>query len=407
MARKRIVSEEKKNIVADLVKEYGITSVRDLHDALKDLFGNTLQGMLEAELDTTLGYEKNQANNADIKNYRNGTSPKTLKSTFGDIPIDVPRDRNGEFEPLVVPKNKRDISEIEGKIIAMYASGNSTRQISEQIDDIYGFELSAEMISKITDKVLPDIEEWKKRPLDNVYPIVFIDAIHFSVRSDSTVIKKAVYVVLAITKEGYKDVIGVYVGENESSKYWLNVLTNIKNRGLNDILILCADGLTGLKEAISTIYPKTEIQRCIVHQIRGTLKYVSHKDKKKFAKDLKEIYTAIDEETGYEKMLEVTEKWKNSYPSSMKSWESNWDVLSPFFKYTQELRKIMYTTNTIESLNSSYRRLNKNRTVFPSDQSLMKSIYLATQKITKKWITVYHNWGLILGQLEIMFEGRI
>lgn len=378
-----------------------------MQEALKDLLGDTIQNMLEAELDEHLGYEKYESTEEAKSNYRNGYTSKTLKSSVGQVEIDIPRDRNAEFEPKIVPRYKRDISEIENKIIAMYARGMSTREINEQIQEIYGFEVSAEMVSKITDKILPQIEEWQKRPLGEVYPIVFIDAIHFSVKNDGIVGKKAVYIVLAIDIEGQKDVIGIYVGENESSKFWLSVLKDLKNRGVKDILILCADALSGIKDAINAAFPNTEYQRCIVHQIRNTLKYVSDKDRKEFARDLKRIYTAPNEKAGYDQMLEVSEKWEKKYPAAMKSWKSNWDVICPFFKYSEELRKIMYTTNTIESLNSSYRRINKSRTVFPGDQSLLKSIYLATVKITSKWTMRYKNWGLILGQLQIMFEGRI
>ncbi|ABN54411.1 transposase mutator type [Acetivibrio thermocellus ATCC 27405] len=407
MARKRIITPEKKELIRNLISEYNITSAKDLQEALKDLLGDTIQNMLEAELDEHLGYEKYESTEEAKSNYRNGYTSKTLKSSVGQVEIDIPRDRNAEFEPKIVPRYKRDISEIENKIIAMYARGMSTREINEQIQEIYGFEVSAEMVSKITDKILPEIEEWQKRPLGEVYPIVFIDAIHFSVKNDGIVGKKAVYIVLAIDIEGQKDVIGIYVGENESSKFWLSVLKDLKNRGVKDILILCADALSGIKDAINAAFPNTEYQRCIVHQIRNTLKYVSDKDRKEFARDLKRIYTAPNEKAGYDQMLEVSEKWEKKYPAAMKSWKSNWDVICPFFKYSEELRKIMYTTNTIESLNSSYRRINKSRTVFPGDQSLLKSIYLATVKITSKWTMRYKNWGLILGQLQIMFEGRI
>lgn len=407
MARKRIITPEKKELIRNLISEYNITSAKDLQEALKDLLGDTIQNMLEAELDEHLGYEKYESTEEAKSNYRNGYTSKTLKSSVGQVEIDIPRDRNAEFEPKIVPRYKRDISEIENKIIAMYARGMSTREINEQIQEIYGFEVSAEMVSKITDKILPEIEEWQKRPLGEVYPIVFIDAIHFSVKNDGIVSKKAVYIVLAIDIEGQKDVIGIYVGENESSKFWLSVLNDLKNRGVKDILILCADALSGIKDAINAAFPNTEYQRCIVHQIRNTLKYVSDKDRKEFARDLKRIYTAPNEKAGYDQMLEVSEKWEKKYPAAMKSWKSNWDVICPFFKYSEELRKIMYTTNTIESLNSSYRRINKSRTVFPGDQSLLKSIYLATVKITSKWTMRYKNWRLILGQLQIMFEGRI
>lgn len=298
MARKRIITPEKKELISKLIEEYDIKTVKDLQEALKDLLGDTIQNMLEAELDEHLGYERYEPTEEPKSNYRNGHTSKTLKSSVGPVEIDVPRDRNSEFEPKVIPKHKRDISDIENKIIAMYARGMSTREISEQIQDIYGFEVSAEMVSKITDKILPEIEEWQNGPLDEVYPIIFIDAIHFSVKNDGLVTKKAVYVVLAITTEGLKDVIGIYVGENESSKFWMGVLNDLKNRGVKDILILCADALTGIKDAINAAFPNTEYQRCIVHQIRNTLKYVSDKDRKEFAKDLKRIYTAPDEETG-------------------------------------------------------------------------------------------------------------
>lgn len=402
MAKNRTNSE----LVKTLIEDYEVKTIKDVHTALKDLFADTIKEMLELEMDQHLGYEKNERTK-NSNNSRNGSSPKTIKSTLGEIEIDIPRDRNGEFEPEIIPKHKRDVSDIEDKIISMYARGISTREINEQINEIYGFKLSAEQVSKITDKILPEISEWQRRKLDEVYPIVFIDAIHFSVRDSGIVSKKAVYVVLAITTEGMKEVLGLYVGENESSKYWLGVLNDLKNRNLKDILILCSDGLTGLKESIEAAYPKTEHQRCIVHQIRNTLKYVSHKDKREFAKDLKKIYTSENEVRGTEMLMEVMEKWEKKYPNAMTSWENNWDVISPFFKYSKELRKIMYTTNAIESLNSGYRRLNKTRSVFPTPQSLLKCMYLATKKITKKWVSKYSDWGVMLGQLEIMFENRI
>lgn len=396
-----------KNVLREIIRENDFKNPGEIYTYFKDAFKDLLQEMLEAEMDVTLGYDKNDVKNKQTDNYRNGHSQKTVKSQYGEVELSIPRDRKGDFEPKIVPKYKRDISGIEEKIISLYARGMSTRDIHDQIKDLYGIEVSAEMVSKITDRILPEIEEWQNRPLDEVYPIIFIDAIHFSVKNDGLVTKKAVYVVLAITTEGLKDVIGIYVGEKESSKFWMGVLNDLKNRGVKDILILCADALTGIKDAINAAFPNTEYQRCIVHQIRNTLKYVSDKDRKEFAKDLKRIYTAPNEETGYEQMLEVSEKWDKKYPAAMKSWKTNWDVICPFFKYSKELRKIMYTTNAIESLNSSYRRLNKSRTVFPSDQALMKSIYLATLKITAKWTMRYRDWGMILGQLQIMFEGRI
>lgn len=405
MARKRKLTEGKKNIIASLIQEYDIQTAADIQEALKDLLGGTIQSMLEAELDNHLGYDNyERSSNPD---YRNGTKPKKLRSSYGEIPIDVPQDRDGDFEPQIVPKRKKDISEIEQKIISMYARGLSTRQISEQIDDIYGFDVSEGMVSDITDKLLPQIEEWQKRPLSEVYPIIFIDAVHFSVREDRLVKKLAAYIVLGVNSEGRKEVLGIYIGENESAKYWLGILNELKNRGVKDILVLCADGLSGIKESIATAFPNTEYQRCIVHQVRNTLRYVAEKDKKEFAKDLKSIYHAPNEETGYQNMLEVSEKWDKHYPNAMKSWHQNWDAIVPMFKFSSDVRKVIYTTNAIESLNSTYRRLNRQRSVFPSDTALLKALYLATYEATKKWTMPLRNWGKVYGELSIMYDDRL
>ena len=406
MSRRKL-TPEKKAAITNFISMYDIKSTGNLQEALKDLLGDTIQTMLESELDQELGYEKHDRTEVSKSNYRNGHTPKTLKSTMGEIAIGVPQDRNCEFEPKVIPKYKTNISEIEQKIINMYARGQSTREISEQVEDIYGFEASAEMISKITDKILPQIEEWQSRRLCEVYPIVFIDAVVFNVRKDKTVQKAAVYVVLGVDSNGMKDVLSIETGENESSKFWLSVLNNLKNRGVKDILTLCADGLSGIKEAITAAFPMTEHQRCIVHMIRNTLQHVSDKYKKQFASDLKTIYHAHDEETGHKNMLEVKEKWDKIYPSAMKRWVDNWDVICPIFKYSMTVRKALYTTNAIESLNSQYRRLNSSRSVFPSEDALKKALFLATQQITKKWTTKIRNWGQIYGELSIAFEGRL
>ena len=405
MSKRRKLTEGKKNIIAGLLQEYDIQSAQDIEAALKDLLGGTIQSMLEAELDNHLGYDNyERSSNTD---YRNGTKPKILRSSYGEIPIDVPQDRDGDFEPRIVQKRKKDISGIEQKIIAMYAKGLSTRQISEQIEDIYGFDISEGMVSDITDKLLPEIEEWQKRPLSDVYPIVFIDAVHFSVRDERVVKKLAAYVILGVNADGIKEVLGIYIGENESSKYWLGVLNELKNRGVKDILVLCADGLTGIKESIAAAFPNTEYQRCIVHQIRNTLKFVADKDKKEFSKDLKSIYQAANEEIGYQNMIEVSKKWEKHYPNSMKSWQQNWDAIVPMFKFSADVRKVIYTTNAIESLNSTYRRLNRQRSVFPSDTALLKALYLATYEATKKWSKPLRNWGKVYGELSIMYEGRL
>ena len=406
MSRKRPLTPEKKDAISNFIEMYDIKSTGDLQNALKDLLGDTIQSMLETELDDELGYEKHEQTDEPKANYRNGYKPKTLKSTMGEIIVDVPQDRNSDFEPKVVPKHKRDISEIEQKIINMYARGLTTREISEQIEDIYGFGTSADMVSKITDKVIPQIEEWQSRRLSEVYPIIFIDALVFSVRKDKVVQKAAVYIVLGIDADGMKDVLSIEIGETESAKFWLSILNNLKNRGVKDILVLCADGLSGIKEAIEAAFPMTEYQRCIVHMVRNTLLHVSHKHKKEFATDLKTIYHAPDEELGHANMLDVTEKWNKIYPNAMKRWTDNWDVVCPIFKFSMIVRKSIYTTNAIESLNSQYRRIKAGRPVFPSEDALKKALFLSTRNITKKWTAKIHDWGQIFGELSIIFEDR-
>lgn len=405
MAKRRRLSKEKKEVIRNLIDMYDIESVGDIQEALKDLLGDTVQDMLETEMENHLGYEPYERTDND--NARNGYKNKKIKSSYGESEISVPQDRESSFEPQIVKKRQKDISEIEQKIISMYARGLSTRQIKEQVEEIYGFEISDGLVSDITDKILPKIDEWQRRPLHEIYPIVFIDAIHFSIRDNGIVVKKAAYIVLGINQDGYKEVLGIYIGKNESSKYWLGILNELKNRGLKDILILCADGLPGMREAVSTAFPETEYQRCIVHQVRNTLKYVSYKDRKEFASDLKTIYHAPNEEIAFEVLQEVTEKWDKIYLGSMKSWNENWDVISPIFKFSETVRKVIYTTNTIESLNSVYRKINKQRSVFPTDKSLLKALYLATEQITKKWSMPLRNWGKVYGELSIMYEGRL
>lgn len=399
------MTEGKKKLIQGLLQEYEIESAQDIQDALKDLLSGTIQGMLESEMNEHLGYHKYERSGEP--NYRNGTKKKSVRSKYGEFEVDVPQDRQSTFEPQIVPKRKKDISGIEDKIISMYAKGMTTTQISEMVEDIYGFEISEGMVSDITDKLLPQIEEWQNRPLSDVYPIIFIDAIHFSVRDDGIIRKLAAYVVLGINGDGYKEILTIEVGENESSKYWLSVLNSLKNRGVKDILILCSDGLTGLKESVQTAFPDTEHQRCIVHMVRNTLKYVANKDMKAFAKDLKAIYTAPDEKAARGKLEDITEKWEDQYPNAMNRWNENWDVITPIFKFSAEVRKAFYTTNAIESLNSSYRRLNRQRSVFPSSQALLKALYLATFEATKKWTMPIRNWGKVRGELSIMFPGRL
>lgn len=399
------MTDGKRNIIQQLLQEYDIQSAEDIQDALKDLLGGTIKEMMESEMDEHLGYEKSERSDSD--DYRNGYKQKRINSSYGTMDIQVPQDRKSSFEPKVVKKRQKDISEIDQKIISMYAKGMTTRQISDTLEDIYGFEASEGFISDVTDKILPQIEDWQNRPLSEVYPVLFIDAIHYSVRDNGVIRKLAAYVILGINNDGFKEVLTIEIGENESSKYWLSILNSLKNRGVKDILIICADGLTGIKEAISTAFPKTEYQRCIVHQVRNTMKYVSDKDKKPFCADLKTIYQAPNEEKALSALERVTEKWSEKYPNSMKSWSQNWDAISPIFKFSAEVRKVIYTTNAIESLNAAYRKLNRQRSVFPSNTALLKALYLSTFEATKKWNMALRNWGQVYGELCIMYEGRL
>ena len=399
------MTDGKRNIIQQLLQEYDIQSAEDIQDALKDLLGGTIKEMMEAEMDEHLGYEKSERSDTD--DYRNGYKPKRINSSYGSMDIQVPQDRKSTFEPQVVKKRQKDISDIDQKIISMYAKGMTTRQISDTLEDIYGFEASEGFISDVTDKIMPQIEDWQNRPLSEVYPVLYIDAIHYSVRDNGVIRKLAAYVILGINPDGRKEVLTIEVGENESSKYWLSVRNSLKNRGVKDILILCADGLSGIKEAIAAAYPKTEYQRCIVHQVRNTMKYVSDKDRKPFCADLKTIYQAPTEEKALDTLERVTEKWSEKYPNCMRSWKQNWDAISPIFKFSTAVRRVIYTTNAIESLNATYRKLNRQRSVFPSDTALLKALYLSTFEATKKWTMPIRNWGQVYGELSIMYEGRL
>lgn len=410
MSEKKIKSDEDvaiENFAKEVLKKGDVKTIFDIEEKLKQSFGKIIQEMLEAEMTEHLGHEKYERQEEEKENYRNGHTSKKVKSSMGEVELEIPRDRNGEFEPTVVEKHSKDISRIETQIIKLYGMGNSTREISKFIEDIYGFGVSAEMISNITDKIMPEIEEWKSRRLDEIYPFVYIDAIHFNVKQNAVIGKAAAYVVLGINKEGIKEVLGIYIGEVETSKFWLSVFNDLKNRGVKDILVLSSDGLTGIKETIQTAFPNTDHQTCMVHFVRNTLKYVSYKDKAKFAKDLKAIYTASTEEIAHEIMLEVQKTWEKKYPTAMNRWEENWGIICPFYKFSQKIRKMIYTTNAIESLNSGYRRLSKSRNVYTSVQALYKVLYLSTKSITKNWTNKIPEWGETLRELEIMYEGRI
>ena len=345
---KKIRRENK--LIKELINQYGVKTTDDIKDMLKDLLGETIQTMLEGEIEEELGYSKYNYEEKDTQNSRNGYSPKSVRSEYGEIELDIPRDRHNEFEPKIIPKYQREITGIEGQIIALYAKGMSNRDIEDHLKSIYGIEVSATMISKITDKIIPEIKEWQTRQLEEVYPIVFMDAIHYSVRQDGIVIKKAVYILIGINLRGEKEVLGFWIGENESSKFWLNILNEIGNRGVKDILIISVDNLKGFSEAIKSSYPKAEIQKCIVHQIRNSIKYVASKDLKEFTKDLKTVYKAVTLEQASNNLLHIEEKWGKKYKAGIKSWNDNWEELTTYFKYPQEIRKIIYTTNSIENI---------------------------------------------------------
>lgn len=410
MAKKEVrkigdLTEGKKKIIAGLLEEYDIESATDIQEALADLLGGTIKGMMEAEMNEHLGYERSERSNRE--NARNGYKRKRVRSSYGEFDLPVPQDRESSFNPRIVAKREKDISDIDQKIISMYARGMTTNQISDQIEEIYGFDVSEGFVSDVTDKILPEIKDWQQRPLDDIYPVVFIDAVHFSVRKEKAVQKLAAYVVLGVNIDGEKDVLGLYIGENESSKYWLGIFNELKARGVKDIMVMCADGLTGIKESIAAAFPKTEYQRCIVHQVRNTLKHVPYKDKKNFANDLKRIYHAQTEEIAYDTLLEVTESWKDKYPNAMKSWQTNWDSITPIFKFSSQVRKVIYTTNAIESLNSTYKKLNRQRSVFPSETALLKALFLATNIATKKWTQNLRNWAAVYGEFQIMYPDRM
>ena len=402
MARQRKLSPERKAFINSLLEHYQPNDARDVQEMLKDLLGDTLQGMLEAEMDDHLGYSKYDYQNKETTDSRNGFSKKTVTSSMGPITIDIPRDREGTFEPRAVKKNETDISSIEDQVLSMYAKG-----MTAHLRDVYGVEASAEMISHMTDRILPIAKEWQNRPLERKYAVVFMDAVHFHVRQDNQTVKKAVYVAIGVRLDGTKEVLGMWIGGNESAKYWLGVLNEIKNRGVEDILIVSVDGLTGFVDAIGAVFPKAEIQRCIVHQIRYTTKFVSYKDIKPFMKDLKLVYQADTEALALSALDDLEENWGKKYPSSVASWRNNWPQLSTYFKYPAEIRKIIYTTNAIENYNRQLRKVTKNKTIFPTDDALFKSIYLAMIDITKKWTGKAWNWGQTLDQLCIYFGDRI
>ena len=403
MGKKKIDKE----IFKALIEDYGIKDTNDIKDMLKDLMSGTIQTILETEIEHEPGYAKNSVSEKNTSNSRNGYSKKTVRSEYGNINLDIPRDRNAEFEPQIIPKYQREITGIEGQILSLYAKGMSSRDIEEHLNNLYGIDVSPSMISKITDKIIPEIREWQSRQLEDVYPIVFMDAIHYSVRKEGIVVKKAVYLAIGIDREERKEVMGFWIGENESSKYWLNILNELKNRGVQDILIMSVDNLKGFSEAISSVFSRTEIQKCIVHQIRNSIRHISYKDVREFASELKEMYNAPTLEQAENRLDALEEKWGKKYMAVINSWRSNWNELTTYFKYDTKIRKLIYTTNPIESLNRQLRKYTKTKSLYPTDEALMKSVYLSLKEATKKWTGRISGWGEIYSQLSIYFEGRI
>ena len=410
MARRKRTPEEnaRREKIRELLQLANVGSMDDIQELFKDTIAEFMENGLEAELDDQLGYSRYDYKNKDTDNSRNGYSSKTLRTSFGDVEVSVPRDRKSEFEPKVLRKNQTSISQdIEEKILSMYAKGMTTGDIEAHIQDIYGVDVSDTTVSRITDKILPVAKEWQQRPLESIYAVVFLDAIHYHVRSEGQLVKKAVYIAIGIDLDGHKDVLGMWVGENESAKFWATVLNSLKNRGVEDIFIACTDNLTGFSAAIEAVYPKTEIQNCIIHQLRNSSKYVSYKDLKALMADLKAVYAAVDEPAALDALDTFAEHWDKKYPKISQSWRNNWANLSTYFKFPQALRRLIYTTNTIEGFNRQLRKVTKSKSVFPTDDSLFKMLYLAMIDITKKWTGRKQDWSMIHAQLAIYFEDRM
>ena len=394
-----------KELVGILADECG--NLADVQALLKNLFKDTIEQMLEAEMEEHLGYDKHSILGNNSGNSRNGYNRKTFKTELGETEIAVPRDRKGEFSPQVIEKGQTRSDDLETRILAMYAKGMSNRDIEDHLRDIYGVEASAGLISKITDKIMPAVAEWQSRPLDAIYPIVFLDGIVFKVRKDGKVINKCVYSVLGVGMDGKKEILGIWISDNESASFWTTVCNELKNRGVQDILIACRDNLTGFSTAIETVFPKTEQQLCVIHQIRNSTKYVSYKDLKPIMADLKLVYQAVSEDDALFHLEEFREKWNKKYPQICKSWDDNWAELSTYFKYPDEVRRLIYTTNAVEGFHRMLRKYTKTKTIFPTDDSLRKSVYLSIMEITKKWSMPVRDWGTIIGQLTIFFDDRL
>ena len=410
MARRNRTPEEnaRRAKIRELLQVGNISSMADVQKLFKETIAEFMENGLDAELDEELGYSKYDYRNKETENSRNGHSAKQLKTSFGNVEVSIPRDRKGEFDPQLLKKNQTSISQdIEEKILSMYAKGMTTSDIENHIRDIYGLEVSDTTVSRITDKILPIVKEWQQRPLESVYAVVFMDAIHYHVRSEGQIVKKAVYIAIGIDLDGRKEVLGMWVGENESAKYWATVLNSLRNRGVEDIFIACTDNLTGFSAAINAVFPRTDIQNCIIHQLRNSGKYVSYKDIKQLMADLKAVYAAADEQAALSALDEFEGAWGKKYPKIGPSWRENWANLSTYFKFPQEVRRLIYTTNAIEGFNRQLRKVTKSKSVFPTDDSLLKMLYLAMMDVTKKWTGRRMDWSAIHAQLAVYYGDRM
>jgi putative transposase len=404
IGNKRIEDE----IIDNLLKDY--KEPEDLigeNGLLKQLTKRLLERAMSAEMTEHVGYEKHEASGRNGGNSRNGKTAKTLKGTFGTLPIEVPRDRNGTFEPKIIGKHQTRFTGFDENIISLYARGLSVREIKQHLEEIYQVEVSPGLISAVTDEVMDEAKAWQDRPLESFYPFVYMDALQFKVRDGSQVRNKAIYLAIGVNMEGLKEVLGLWIAQSEGAKFWLQVVTELKNRGLEDILIACVDGLKGFPEAIETVYPKTEVQLCIVHMVRHSLNFVGWKQRKEVAADLRKVYTAATEVEAETRLAEFAEKWDERFPMIARSWRSNWARVIPFFAHPPEIRKVIYTTNAIESLNMSLRKVTKTRSSFPNDEAVIKLLYLALRNIAKKWTMPIQNWKAALNRFAIIYEDRM
>lgn len=400
------MQEQRLNELAhELARE--LKSEADLSTLSKALLKRTVEAALGAEMETHLGYGKHEASDQGRANPRNGHSKKTLKGAHGEVTIEVPRDRAGEFEPQLVGKYQTRLTEFDDQILALYAKGMSTRDIVAMFEELYGAKVSAGLVSNVTERVMEQVEAWRHRPLDAVYPVVYLDGLVVKVRDTNRIVNKTLYLALGLNMDGEKELLGLWLGDQESAKFWLGCLTELKNRGLNDIFIACVDGLTGFADALEAAYPKTQVQRCIVHQVRNSVRYVAWKDRKAVCKDLRKIYTATNEQEGQQQLQAFAQRWDEKYPMISRSWRTHWVQLAPLYSYAMPIRKVIYTTNAIESLNASIRKAIKNRRLFPTAQAAIKVVFLATQAAAKKWTKPVQDWRSALNQFAILFDERM